>query len=87
MTAPQLEKAHNELPSDTTDIILDMNSLEYISSAGLRVLLSAQKKMNKIGTMKLTDVCDVVMEVFEMTGCRYPHNRIIKAMNKVPCFS
>ena len=45
-----------------------MNQLAYVSSAGLRVLLSAQKKMNKIGSMKLTGVCEEVMEVFEMTG-------------------
>ena len=50
------------------DLVLDMKDVEYISSAGLRVLLAAQKKMSKIGTLKLTDVCDAVMEVFEMTG-------------------
>ena len=42
--------------------------MEYISSAGLRVLLGAQKKMQKIGSMKVTNVCGVVMEVLEMTG-------------------
>ena len=42
--------------------------MQYISSAGLRVLLSAQKKMQKIGSMKLTGVCESVMDVFEMTG-------------------
>ena len=67
-TAPELEKAMSELPESTKDLVLDMNALEYISSAGLRVLLGAQKKMNKIGTMKLVGVCDAVMEVFEMTG-------------------
>ncbi|MBQ2377340.1 MAG: STAS domain-containing protein, partial [Clostridia bacterium] len=46
----------------------DFKSLEYISSAGLRVLLGAQKKMQKVGTMKLVNVCEEVMEVFEMTG-------------------
>ena len=68
MTAPELETAINGLIDETKDLTLDMNALEYISSAGLRVLLAAQKKMNQIGTMKLVGVCDAVMEVFEMTG-------------------
>jgi anti-sigma B factor antagonist len=42
--------------------------MEYISSAGLRVLLAAQKKMQKIGSMKVTGACETVVEVFEMTG-------------------
>ena len=50
------------------NLILDFKKLEYISSAGLRVLLGAQKKMQKIGSMKLINVCEEVMEVFEMTG-------------------
>ena len=49
-------------------LILDLKNLVYISSAGLRVLLSAQKKMQKHGTMKVINVCEDVMEVFEMTG-------------------
>ena len=53
---------------DTKNLVLDLKSLEYISSAGLRVLLSAQKKMQKSGSMKVTNVCEEVMEVFEMTG-------------------
>ena len=48
--------------------VIDADNLEYISSAGLRVLLSAQKKMMKIGSMKVMNVCPEVMEVFEMTG-------------------
>ena len=48
--------------------ILDIKNLEYISSAGLRVLLGAQKKMLKVGSMKVINVCEEVMEVFEMTG-------------------
>ena len=51
-----------------TSLTLDFKGLEYISSAGLRVLLSAQKKMQQIGAMKVINVCESVMEVFEMTG-------------------
>ena len=68
VTAPELEKVVNKETADVRELILEMKGLEYISSAGLRVLLAAQKKMNKQGVMKLTDVCDAVMEVFEMTG-------------------
>ena len=68
ITAPTLDKAINEEIGDTKNLILDMKSLEYISSAGLRVLLGAQKKMQKIGSMKVVNVCEEVMEVFEMTG-------------------
>ena len=68
ITAPTLDKTINEEIGDTKNLILDMKSLEYISSAGLRVLLGAQKKMQKIGSMKVVNVCETVMEVFEMTG-------------------
>ena len=67
-TAPDLSKTINETIADTENLVLDFKKLEYISSAGLRVLLAAQKKMQKLGTMKLTNVCKDVMEVFEMTG-------------------
>ena len=67
-TAPALDKTINEDLGDTKHLILDLKGLEYISSAGLRVFLGAQKKMQKIGSMKVTNVCEVVMEVFEMTG-------------------
>lgn len=67
-TAPTLEKTINEIIESITELILDMHELTYVSSAGLRVLLSTQKKMNKLGTMKLIGVCEEVMEVFEMTG-------------------
>ena len=66
MTAPMLDKTINEDIGDVKNLVLDMKALQYISSAGLRVLLAAQKKMQ--GTLKLTNVCDLVMEVFEMTG-------------------
>ena len=67
-TAPGLDKAINEDMKDTKHLVLNFKSLEYISSAGLRVLLSAQKKMQKIGSMKVINVNEMVMEVFEMTG-------------------
>ena len=68
VTAPALDKMINEELEGITNLTLDMNELEYISSAGLRVLLSTQKKMQKLGEMKLIGVCETVMEVFEMTG-------------------
>ena len=67
-TAPALDKTISEDVGDTKKLVLDIKGLEYISSAGLRVLLGAQKKMQKIGTMKLVNVREEVMEVFEMTG-------------------
>ena len=67
-TAPALDKAINEDINGTKNLVLDLNGLEYISSAGLRVLLSAQKKMQQSGSMKVKNVCEEVMEVFEMTG-------------------
>ena len=67
-TAPALDKTINSDIEGTKNLVLDFKSLEYISSAGLRVLLGAQKKMQKIGSMKLRNVCEEVMEVFEMTG-------------------
>ena len=71
-TAPALDKTINEDISNVKNLVLNIKGLEYISSAGLRVLLSAQKKMQKkmqkVGSMKVTNVCEAVMEVFEMTG-------------------
>ena len=67
-TAPALDKTIAEDIGDTKNLVLDINGLEYISSAGLRVLLSAQKKLQRVGSMKVTNVCEEVMEVFEMTG-------------------
>lgn len=68
ITAPVLEKTINENVENIQELVLDFNGLEYISSAGLRVLLGAQKKMNQIGAMKLVNVCEEVMDVLEMTG-------------------
>ena len=67
-TAPALDKAISGDIEGTKKLVIDFKSLEYISSAGLRVLLGAQKKMQKIGSMKVINVCEEVMEVFEMTG-------------------
>ncbi len=68
ITAPALDKTINEDLGDTQNLILDVKGMEYISSAGLRVLLGAQKKMQKSGSMKVINVREEVMEVFEMTG-------------------
>jgi anti-sigma B factor antagonist len=65
-TAPELEKFLDEQYDGTGSIVIDCEKLTYISSAGLRVLLAAQKKTE--GAMKLIHVCELVMEVFEMTG-------------------
>ena len=67
-TAPELEKTIDGIPADVKELVIDMEKLEYISSAGLRVLLAAHKKMNKAGSLTLKNVCDEVMKVFEMTG-------------------
>ena len=68
ITAPALDVSINECSEYTKKLVLDLKNLEYISSAGLRVLLSAQKKMQKIGSMKVKNVCEEVMEIFEITG-------------------
>lgn len=68
VTAPELEKAVEGIPADVTELIIDMEKLEYISSAGLRVLLAASKKMAKTGAMRVRKVCDEIMEIFDMTG-------------------
>ena len=68
ITAPALEKTIREDIGDTKILILDLSGLEYISSAGLRVLLGAQKKMKQAGSMKVTNVGESIMEVLEMTG-------------------
>ena len=67
-TAPDLEKELKASLDGVDELVFDMTSLEYISSAGLRVLLSAQKIMNKQGTMKVLHVNETIMEIFEVTG-------------------
>ena len=68
MTAPVLDKTLSDVIGEIKNLVLNMKGLEYISSAGLRVILSAQKKMQKAGSMKVVHVCEEVMEVLEMTG-------------------
>ena len=67
-TAPQLEAELKEGLDGVTELIIDMETLEYISSAGLRVLLSAQKIMSKRGAMTVTHVSETIMEIFDVTG-------------------
>lgn len=67
-TAPQLETEIKELIEGVSSLTLDMQKLDYISSAGLRVLLSAQKIMNTQGSMKVINVRETIMEIFEVTG-------------------
>ncbi|MCQ2451490.1 MAG: STAS domain-containing protein [Clostridia bacterium] len=67
-TAPSLEAFLGEELGDATELIFDLAKLEYISSAGLRVLLSAQKTMNAKGSMIVRNCNETVMEVFEITG-------------------
>ena len=68
VTAPELEAALKEVLPTATELTMDFEKLEYISSAGLRVLLSAQKKMNAQGDMKVVHVGETIMEIFEVTG-------------------
>ena len=68
ITAPDLDKELKDSLPGVETLAFDFSKLEYISSAGLRVLLSAQKVMNKQGSMTLTNVNDSILEVFEMTG-------------------
>ncbi|MEF9972535.1 MAG: STAS domain-containing protein [Clostridia bacterium] len=67
-TAPQLEAELKTSLNNVSTLVMDFAALEYISSAGLRVLLSTQKVMNKQGTMVVRHVNETIMEVFEVTG-------------------
>ena len=67
-TAPELEQALKEIMDGATELTMDFSKLDYISSAGLRVLLSAHKNMMKKGGMKVVNVNEVVNEVFDVTG-------------------
>ena len=67
-TAPELEKELDSVLADIKELTFEFANLEYVSSAGLRVILKAQKAMNAQGSMKLTGVNDSIMEVFDITG-------------------
>ena len=67
-TAPQLEAELKNSLDGVTELVFDLGALEYISSAGLRVLLSAYKTMRGQGSMKITNANELVKEVFEVTG-------------------
>lgn len=67
-TAPQLEAEIKGSMEGVKELILDFEKLEYLSSAGLRVLLAAQKMMNQHGSMKICHVNETIMEIFEVTG-------------------
>ena len=67
-TAPELEQELKYALNDVDQLTLDFSKLDYISSAGLRVLLSAHKVMSKKGGMKVTNVNEIVNEVFDVTG-------------------
>ena len=67
-TAVDLEKSLNESLDGVTELVFDFSDLKYISSAGMRVLLSAQKRMSSQGSMMVTGVSNDIMEIFEITG-------------------
>ena len=68
MTAPELEAALKEALVGVEALTFDLEKLDYISSAGLRVLLSAQKTMNRQGSMKVKNANEIIMEIFDVTG-------------------
>ena len=68
ITAPQLEEEVKASIDDITELVFDFSDLTYVSSAGLRVLLSAQKTMNEKGSMVVKNVSDEIQEIFDVTG-------------------
>ncbi len=67
-TSPELEKEIMDVIGDLNELVLDLKDLEYTSSAGMRVLLSAQRIMNSQGSMKVINVRSEIMDIFEITG-------------------
>ena len=68
ISSPELENNIKEMLDGVTELIFDFEKLDYISSAGLRVLLASQKKLSGVGTMKIINVCETVAEIFNITG-------------------
>lgn len=68
-TSPVLEKTIDKISNDTANIVLDLSGLEQVSETGIRVLLDAHKKMSEIGSLRLTGVCESVMETLRANGC------------------
>jgi len=68
ITSPELEEQLQEILPEITELVLDFEKLNYISSAGLRVLLATQKVMNKQGAMKVINVGKTIQDIFEVTG-------------------
>lgn len=68
VTAPKLEEEINAISPHLNELVLDLADIDYVSSAGLRVILAAQKKMTTQGSMAVANVCETVREVFDMTG-------------------
>lgn len=68
VTAPELDSELKSSLEGVTELVFDFEKLEYISSAGLRVILSAQKQMNKQGNMKVVNAGDEIKEIFDVTG-------------------
>ena len=68
ITSPELETALKGAIEGVSELVMDFEKLDYISSAGLRVLLATQKQMNKQGTMRVCHVNETIMEIFDVTG-------------------
>lgn len=68
LSAPELESVLKEALTGIEDLTIDLDKLDYISSAGLRVLLSAQKTMTRQGSMKVSHANEIILEIFEVTG-------------------
>lgn len=68
-TSPALEKTIDKILSDTANIVLELSGLEQVSETGVRAILNAHEKISEKGSLRLTGVCDGVMETFKSNGC------------------